>query len=487
MRVVSPVLSGTMLLLGVVPLLGGCAAPDLGARPKPVDSAALASSRALETPAAGAVEAAWPSDQWWHAYGDPQLDAMVAEALARSPDVALAMARVRTARGIVQSAGAATLPQLGASGSASEKKQSYNNGIPAAFVPHGWNSAGDVALNADFDLDLWGRNRDRLAAATSRAAAARVDARQAELILTTSLVSGYADLARLYADQDVLRETLEARRTLATLTRQRAETGLDTQAPLRQAESLAASAAYDLEINAEQIKLRRHALAALMGAGPDRGLEIARPAARLLTPTPLPADAGIALAGRRPDIVAARLRVEAQGRDIDAAKADFMPNISLSGLIGFVSLGLDHLFDAGSDYGSAGAAVSLPIFDGGARRGAYRQARGGYDEVVASYDKTVIAALQEVADAVASRTSADRQLVEAHRAASAAEAAWHLSATRYRGGLATYLDALTAQTTLLSARRVEADARFRRLSLDVALIRALGGGFSDSSVTKDRS
>lgn len=471
--------------LGLLALPGGCAAPDGGARPHPIRPADLSSAAALA--AADPGVAAWPTDRWWQAYGDPQLDAMVGEALARSPDVAAALARVRTARGIVQSTGAATLPQVGASGTAKEQKQSYNNGIPADFVPHGWNSGGDVALDFAFDPDLWGRNKARLAAATSDAQAARVDARQAELILVTGLVSGYADLARLYAEQDVLKAALEARRTLTDLTRQRTQIGLDAQAPLRQAQSLQASATYDLESNAEQIALRRNALAALMGAGPDRGLAIARPPARMLTPAALPADAGIALAGRRPDIVAARLRVEAQGHRIDAARRDFLPNISLSGLIGFTSLGLSHLFDGGSDYGNASAAISLPIFDGGARRGALRQARGGYDEAVADYDRTVVDALREVADAVASRAGAERQIDAATRAETEAEAGYRLAMQRYRGGLGTWLEALTAQTTMLSARRVAVDARFRRLTLDVALVRALGGGFSDPMLTKDRS
>lgn len=477
MRVLLPTLCG-------LAMLGGCAAPDDGARPQPIDSAAL---RSRDSFGASVQTAAWPQDRWWRGYGDAQLDAMIDEALAHSPDVAAALARVRTARGIVQSSGAATLPQIGASGTAREQKQSYNNGIPAAFVPKGWNSGGDAALDASFDLDLWGRNKARLAAATSDAEAARVDARQAELILATALVSGYADLARLYADQDVLKDMQRARHELAELTRQRAAIGLDGQSPVRQAQSLEASAAYELEANAEQIALRRHALAALMGAGPDRGLALARPSARVLIPTALPADAGIALAGRRPDIVAARMRVEGQGHRIDAARRDFLPNISLSGLIGFTSLGLDKLFDSGSDYGNAGAAISLPIFDGGARRGAYRQARGTYDAAVADYDRTVIEALREVADAVSSRDSAERQIAAAARAATEAEAGYRLAMQRYRGGLATWLDALAAQTTMLSARRVEADARFRRLSLDVALVRALGGGFSDHSPTEDRS
>lgn len=466
----------------VAPAVSGCAAPDLGARPDLVAPAGLASTATL----AGTSQA-WPQSQWWHAYGDAQLDAMVEEALAGSPDVAAAAARIRIARGVMQSSGAALLPQVNASGGASAVKQSYNNGIPQAFVPKGWNDTGDLALSASFDLDLWGRNRALLAAATSEARAAEVDAAQSRLMLTSSIVSGYAALARLYAEQDVLEQAVKAREATATLTGQRVARGLDNEAPLRQANAALAAARLELEANAEQIALQRHALAALMGAGPDRGLSIQRPDVRLLTPTPLPADAGIALIGRRPDIVAARMRAEAQGRRIDAARAAFMPDISLSGLIGLQSLGFGHLLDAGSDYGSAKAAISLPIFNGGQLRGNYRQARGQYDLAVANYDSTVIQALREVADAIASRDSAERQIAAADRALNEAQGGYDLAMQRYKGGLASYLDVLTAEDALISAERTATDARYRRVALDAALVRALGGGFTEQDVKDQQS
>ena len=466
----------------VAPVMSGCAAPDLGARPDLVAPSKLASSTTL----AGTAQA-WPQNQWWRGYGDAQLDAMVDEALAASPDVAAAAARIRIARGVMQTSGSALLPQVNANGSASAVKQSYNNGIPRDFVPKGWNDTGDLFLGASFDLDLWGRNRALLAAATSEARAAEVDAAQSRLMLTSSIVSSYAGLARLYAERDVLEQAVKARQATASLTDQRVPRGLDNQSPLRQANSALASAELELESNAEQIDLQRHALAALMGAGPDRGLSIQRPSVQLLTPTAIPADAGIALVGRRPDIVAARMRAEAQGRRIDAAKAAFMPDVSLSGLIGLQSLGLGHLLDAGSDYGNAKAAVSLPIFNGGQLRGNYRQARGQYDLAVANYDSTVIQALQQVADAIASRDSAERQIAAADQALSEAQGGYDLAMRRYKGGLASYLDVLTAETALITAKRTATDARFRRVALDVALVRALGGGFTEQDLKDQQS
>ncbi|WP_295635894.1 efflux transporter outer membrane subunit [Novosphingobium sp.] len=467
---------GLLMAVPAVLVLSACA-PDLGTRPQPLSSAQLESARSL---ASGATAAAWPVDRWWQSYADPQLDALVDEALAHSPDVAAATARIRQARGLARQAGAAALPQLGAGGSAGVNEQSRNFGIPPQFVPSGFRDTAEADLNGSFDLDLWGKNKAQLAAATSDAKAAEIDARQAALMLSAQVVSTYGELARQTRDAQTLQEALTARDANARLVRQRRAAGLDSELPVRQADTAVASARFDLSRTQEQIAATRHALAALLGAGPDRGLAIQPPTIAPAGTITLPADAGIALAGRRPDIVAARLRVEASGRRTDAARAAFLPDISLSGLIGFTSLGITNLFAGASQYGNARAAISLPIFDGGRRAGNLTQARGGYDEAVARYDSTVIAALREVADAVSAREQALVQISSAARSLADADVASALANQRYRAGLSNYLEVLSASDRALAARRADSDARFRLFALDVSLARALGGGFSDT-------
>jgi NodT family efflux transporter outer membrane factor (OMF) lipoprotein len=468
-------------LLAMSLSLGACMAPDLGPRPQMTAPGTLEAGQSLTSASASRD---WPQERWWTVYGDPQLDTLVDEALAGSPSVAAAQARIRQARGAAGIAGAALLPTLNGQGAAGFTKQSYNNGVPADFVPKGWNSTGTLALSGDFDLDLWGANRKALAAATSEAEAAEADARQAELMISTNVVSSYFDLARLVERGKALDDANTARRSFVDLTSQREQAGIDNQAPLRRAESAAAAARAESSSNAEQTVLRRHALAALLGKGPDRGLSITPPAIATVPFSGVPADAGIELAGRRPDIVAARLRAEAAGSRIDVAKAAYMPNITLRGLFGLTSLGLSNLIDSGSTYGNAGGALSLPIFQGGRLKGQYTQARGGYDAAVANYNETVVSALQEVADALASREASIAQEREINEAARTAQIAYDLSMQRFRGGLSTYLDALTAQTNALEARRTAVDAHFRTLALEVALQRALGGGFADNSSEK---
>ena len=458
----------------VAAALAGCAVPDLGPRPEMAAPGAYAAHASLGAGTANA--AAWPAGEWWRGYGDTQLNTLIAEALAGSPDIAIAAARIRTAQGAVQQAGAANMPTLDGEGSAGLNKQSYNNGIPAEFVPRGWNDTGRLALNAGLDLDLFGRNRASLVASTSDAEATRLEGEQAALTLATDIASRYADLGRLYAEQDVLQRALAVRASTEKLAADRVAIGLDTQAELKQARSAVPASRVDLAANAEQIALTKNGIAALLGVGPDRALSISRPSIPVLTGE-LPADAAIALVGRRPDIAAARARAEAAASRIKVARADFYPNISLSGLIGLQSLGLDNLSKGGSSIGNVGPAISLPIFRGGTLQGQYRQARGQYDEAVATYDRTVIGALRDVADAVTSRHQVAAQVIDARASLTDAEGAYQVAQLRYRGGLSTFLNVLSAEQAVLTGRRSLADIEARRFALDVQLVRALGGGF----------
>ncbi|KTE35845.1 MULTISPECIES: efflux transporter outer membrane subunit [unclassified Sphingopyxis] len=469
-------LSRFFLSTALLGLLAGCVStPDVGPKPVPVAAESL-DSRASFADASGQ----WPAEGWWQAMGDAQLTALIDEGLAGSPDVAIAAARVRTADALAQQAGAALGPRVGVEGSAGGVQQSKNMGIPPQFVPDGIQDTGRLAATFGFDLDLWGRNRAALAAATSEAEAARVDAAQARLMLTTGIAAAYADLAGQFAALDVAKDALRVRDASGTLSAERARAGIENLSAQRQAESRAAAARGDIVALEEAIALTRNRIAALVGAGPDRGLALARPT--LAVPAAgLPADAGIALVGRRPDIVAARLRSEAAAKRIDVAKADFYPNISLSALVGLQSLGLSNLFDKGSEYGNGGVAFTLPIFDSGRLQGRYRGARADYDVAVGNYDKVLIGALREVADIVQSRTANARQLAERRAALAAAAEASKLASLRYRAGLSNQIAVLTAEDSAVALARAVADLEARQLALDISLIRALGGGYQTST------
>jgi NodT family efflux transporter outer membrane factor (OMF) lipoprotein len=431
-----------------------------------------AAATSLAAPAAD-----WPSDRWWIAYGDLQLDALIDEALSGSPDLAAAEARVAKAQALASQARAATLPSVTANGSYASVKQSYNNGAPPAFVPQGYNDSGRATLDFTYELDFFGKNRAALAAATSDAQASQAEAAQARLTLSTSVAAAYADLAQQFSDRDAAQDAVRTREQTAQLTADRRENGLENQGASEQAKANLAASRASLAAADESLGLTRNRLAALLGAGPDRGLAIERPKIGALKAFGLPANLQADLIGRRPDVIAARLRAQAGAQRIREAKAQFYPDIDLSAYFGQQSLGLDLLTKASSRIGSIGPAVSLPIFRGGALRANYRGAAADYDAAVASYNGTLTQALRDVADAAVSTRALDARLSESRNAYQASRNAHDIALQRYRGGLSTYLDVLTAEDTMIANQRTVADLEARAFTLDVALVRALGGGF----------
>ncbi|MDB5462565.1 MAG: efflux system, outer rane lipoprotein NodT family, partial [Phenylobacterium sp.] len=183
------------------------------------------------------------------------------------------------------------------------------------------------------------------------------------------------------------------------------------------------------------------------------------------------------LVGRRPDVTAARWRAEAAAERIHEARAAFFPDVNLAAFIGVQSLFLSKLTASGSDVGSVGPAISLPIFNGGRLRAGYRGAEADRDAAVASYDAAVTEAFRQVADVVASSRALASQVADSRAALAASEDAYRIARLRYQGGLATYPSVLLAEQGVLRRRRVVADLDARALALDVQLVRALGGGF----------
>lgn len=449
------------------------------AEPKTMDQ--LASTRSFSEPAA-----TWPRSDWWKAYGDAQLDALIEEALRDSPNLAIAEARMRQAGAMTQVAGAPLLPEVTGNASFTQEKQSYNYLTPKQATPKNWNDYGRATLNLSWELDFWGKNRSAFAAAMSEQQAMQAEVAQTRLILSASVASAYAELLRLFTVRDSAEAALVIRATTVVLFQKRHRFGLENLAGVRQVESKKETAQAELLAIDERIALQRNAIAALLGAGPDRGLAITRPAVRFASAPGLPSKLALELLGRRPDIVAARLRTEAAAKRIDQRKAGFYPSVNLLAFAGFHSLGIDNLTRSGSNIGGFGPAISLPIFNTERLQGELRGARAEYDVAVLTYNATLSNALREVADAVTSRKSLDGELAASRAAVTAADEAHRIVSKRYEGELATYLDVLNAEDTLISAQRSLADIETRALQIDVALTRALGGGFQEPDKGNDK-
>ncbi|GAA4331868.1 efflux transporter outer membrane subunit [Pigmentiphaga soli] len=456
-----------LLLVPLVAALAACAniAPDTARHPAALDAAKLGAAQA---------DVAWPTETWWKRYGDPQLDALIDDAIAGSPSLDTARARLAKAQAAVGVAGAARYPEV--NGDFTATRQRYTErGIFPPPLGGSINTDARLALDVGYDLDFWNRNGALLQAAVSQSRAAQAESHAAQSMLATSVAGAYFNLQRLFAQRQVLNAAIKQRGEVAELTRQRFANGLDTQVEVKQAESALAEARTQAAQNDESIALQRNQLAALTGAGPERGAQL-RPVPLVNPGTSVPAQIPLDLLGRRADIVAARWRAEAATHNVEAAKALFYPNVNLSAFVGVSSLGLSNLLRSGSQIAGFGPAITLPIFEGGRLNANLQEQRADTDLAVASYNQTVIDAVHEVADTLDSIRALDREANEQRQAREAIEKAYELAVTRYRAGLGNYLSVLTAQSAVLTQSRLDTDLKARALTLDVALAKALGGG-----------
>ncbi len=474
-----PPLGFSLLLIGI---MSGCAPmPELGPLADARAPESLVSTQSLKAP-----EAAWPDDRWWEKYNDPQLNQLIAEGLADAPDLKAAQARLRRSEAQSQSVGSVLYPQLSANGTVFGQEVSTNYIVPSPYTPQGWYSYGQATLNFNWEIDFWGKNRAALAAAVSESQARRADVAQARLILTTAIARSYADLARFMADRATAEKALEIRTKTWALFAERQKQGLENTGAVSQAEGKKHLAENDLVQIDVRIAETRNRLAALVGAGPDRGLQITSPKTLMATTYALPPDIGINLVGRRPDIVATRWQAEASQSRIEQRQAAFYPNVNIAAFVGGQSLGINKLIESGSYMSNAGPAIYLPIFLGGKLRADLNVARAEYDENVANYEKTLIQALNEVADVAAGLQQLNKQVRLADQSVAAQTQGLMVAANRYKGGLANYLDVLVAEDELLSSWRVQTDVRTRAFILDVALTKALGGGYQTDAAADRR-
>ena len=420
----------------------------------------------------------WPDNKWWLRYHDQQLNQLMDEALQDSPSLQAAEARLRNMAGVAEQIGAIRSIQVGASASASESKVSY--AYQAYMPPHNWNDYGSVTANFSYDFDFWGKNKASVAAATSDFAAAEAETAAARLMISTSLAQAYAELARLHLNKETAQTAVAIRTKTVELMTNRFNNGLETQGAVKQMQALQANAEAELLAVDESIQLQKNAIAALLGKGPDRGLSIQRPSVQLSDSFGLPENTGINILGHRPDVTAARWRAESAAKRIHVAKAQYYPDVSISGFIGYQAFGLNNLTRTGNDAGSIGPAIYLPLFTGGRLSGQLTSAEATYEEAVANYNSTVTQALHDVADVMTSSKALKARLEKTEEAYQDAKAAYQIADNRYRGGLATYLDVLTAEDAMLNTQRALVNLQSRSFSLDVSLIHALGGGFDAS-------
>ncbi|PVX81344.1 efflux transporter outer membrane subunit [Paraburkholderia unamae] len=422
----------------------------------------------------------WPSTDWVDQFGDAQLKALIAEALQGSPTIEEARARVAQAQAYSETAEAGTLPRVDASYTLTRQQYSSTALVPPPYAGS-WQTENKGLLTASYDLDLWGKNREALRAAVSEAAASEADEEVVKLTLDTTIARTYNELARLYALRDIAQQEVARREQIDRITAGRIATGLDTEVERKTAQANLATSRSRVSALDGRILTTRYQLAALMGKGPDRGIAITRPTLAVGDDVRLPDNLPADLVSRRPDIVAARWRVDAITHEVKEAKAEFYPDINLSAAIGLDAFGFGRFLTAASRTASAGPAIHLPIFDGGELRAQLKGRYAEFDYAVAAYNQTLIGALSGVATQLAQIRSSDAQLVDAQTAQQAARDADQLAITQYKGGLTNQLTVLNADVTALNADEAITNLKMDRRDQQIALASALGGGYVDTS------
>lgn len=437
------------------------------------EAASLSANAALGKVAVS--DAAWPDERWWTALGDHQLDALIDEALASAPAIEIADARTRKALTQSGLADAMRKPTLGVGA------QLLGLQIPETLAGPELGGSFSVAelltLSLKYNPDLWGVEKSKWQAAVGNARAAEVDAQATRLTLAANIARTYVALAQAFDALDAANAETTRADALVALNQKRIKAGLDNTIGLNQNRSTSASAKQQAQAAQQQIDALRNALAALAGAGPDRGLQIGRP--NLATPDiTLPSLLSSDLLARRPDIVAARWRVEAAAHGIDGSKAAFYPTINLSMLVGLAAGNLGGLFGSDALLVNGGPGLTLPIFEGGRLRNQLMASNADYDLAVANYNQTLLGAIHEVTDAVQAARALDAQIVTTRQARDTAGKARALVQQRYRAGLATQLDVLAAQRPLLQLDQQLAALNAKRRTAAIDLDQALGGGLA---------
>jgi NodT family efflux transporter outer membrane factor (OMF) lipoprotein len=454
--------------------LAGCVADRHWRAPPPLVPQSLAAKNTLASVAV--QENAWPADDWWKTFGDPQLDELIDEALAGAPTLIMAEARLHAAQAAVLQANGARKPSFDINEQTTRERFS---GHELAPPPYGGSYVTDsrLALDFSYDLDFWGRNRKALESAQANARAADADRSAARLALTVAIARAYIQLDLQYSLHDVAMSNLQQEESLLGLIRDRARAGLETTARVGQQEAVTALTRAGVTYTQASIDLAKTGLADLVGAGPDRGLDVKRPqltiAGQLVLPSRLPAD----LLARRPDVTAERWRVEAASRGVAAAEAAFYPNINLVAYAGLQAIGLSSLFQGSSTILGVGPAMHLPVFNRDELRGALQNERAQFEQSVGQYNQTLLDAARDVATVVTNWSALEQEVTQERQAAEAAQNAYNVTVQRYRAGLDNYITVLSSQNQLLLTQALGAELTARRLSLSADLVRALGGGY----------
>ncbi|WP_230631264.1 efflux transporter outer membrane subunit [Sphingomonas sp. Leaf37] len=449
-------------------LLGACAVPHSPPAVAPVAPASLG----LTGPVAPAI-----ADRWWTGFGDVQLDRLVTDATAGNPTLDAALARVAQAQAVLAGRDAANGPDLTLDGSAQVARLSGRYTIPPPFAGS-VRFVGQAQANLNWNLDLFGRQKAAIESARASTQAAALDLAAARLAIAGSVVQTYIDLARAEAEAGIARRTIATRQESLRLVNIRIRNRLASNLQAVAAQTLLAQAQGAL-VRAEGSRaLATNALAALAGRGPDYATTIRPAMLNFDAALPLPAQVPADLLARRPDIAAGLARIDAAAAGRQVARRAFYPNVNLAALAGFQAVGLGNLFSLDAGTAGAGPAIHLPLFDNGRLKADLAGATAALDLATADYNDRVAGAVKEAADAIALVANLTQQRARTAEVVRGFGETNRLNAIRVSSGLDSKLDLVDNDVRLLDAQLAQANLAAEAARQRVALVLALGGGFS---------
>jgi len=471
------VAAGSALVFALF-FLGGCTVGPKYVRP------------AAEVPPAYKEAGNWkpaePADalskgNWWEVYQQPDLNALEGQINVSNQTLKASEDQFLHARAAVRVSRSALFPTI--SGGLSVTPTQLSSNRPLTQVgENGYYTDYVLSVDASYEADVWGRVRRTVEASRSEAQASAADLANVSLSLHAELALDYFQMRGLDAQEQLLNTTVAAYEKALNLTQSRFHGGIASALDVAQAQAQLENTraqAQDVEVQRSQYE---HAIAVLVGKPPA---EFSLPESPLKSPPPpippgLPSD----LLERRPDISAAERRMQEANANVGVARAAYFPLIMFSPAAGFESTAISTLIQGPSIFWSLGGAAAQTIFDAGHRRGISEEARADYDQSVANYRQSVLGAFQDVEDNLAALRILQQEAATEDAAVAAAQHSLDLSTTLYRGGLANYLQVITAQSTALSDQVTAVEILTRRLQASVLLVKALGGGWTTSQIPR---
>ena len=471
-------------------VLAGCMVGPKYAKPSTPTAPAFKEQNTLSTEAKDGWRPAQPNDQplrgnWWEIYDDPQLNALEVQIASANQTLKIAEANYREARTAIRFNRSYEAPTIGAAPGISTVRESANQPYISPGLIN--NGSGDFTLPVDlsWEIDLWGRIRRSVTAAREQAQASAADVAAMQLSLQADLAYDYFELRSADAEEKLLDETVQTYSRALGLTENRFEGGAAPKSDVAQARTqLEDAQVLDTDIMVQRAEYE-HAIAILIGKPPANfslppsPIDLHTPAIPAI-PQVLPSE----LLERRPDIAASERRAAAANEQIGIAQAAYYPSLNLSALAGFEGTSAMNWFNWPSRFWAVGPSFSETLFDAGRRRATKESAVAAYDGSVANYRQTTLTAFQQVEDNLAVLRILAGESQQQHSATAAAEETLRIFENRYAGGVDTYLQVVTSQTTALSNERNDIDIRRRQLDASVLLIKALGGDWNVNKLPK---